>query len=134
MQLALVIAISVHILAATFWAGSTFALARMAGAGSEKLFFPQLAAALFAIVAGSYLWRTLHESSLGTTEKLLATGALTAFLALAIQVAVVGGTLRQLRKTNSDNPSGRSRVAVAHRAAAVLLAIAAVTMAASRYA
>jgi hypothetical protein len=64
----------------------------------------------------------------------LATGALTAFLALAIQVAVVGGTLRQLRKTNSDNPSGRSRVAVAHRAAAVLLAIAAVTMAASRYA
>ena len=134
MQLALVIAISVHILAATFWAGSTFALARVAGAGSEKLFFPQVAAALFAMVAGGYLWHTLHEGSLGTTETLLATGALAAVLALAIQVAVVGGALRRLRKGDSDNPSARSRIAIAHRAAAILLALAAVTMAASRYA
>lgn len=133
MQLAMIIAISVHILAATFWAGSTFALARMAGRGSEQLFVPQLLAAAFAIGAGGYLWRTLHEGSFGTAEQWLATGAVSAILALVIQAAVIGGALRQLRKAGSDNPSVRSRVAVAQRGAAILLAIAAVTMASARY-
>jgi hypothetical protein len=134
MQLALIIAISVHILAATFWAGSTFALARMGGRGSEQLFVPQLFAAAFAIGAGGYLWHTLHEGSFGTAEQLLGAGAVAAILALAIQAAVVGGALRQLSKAGSDNPSLRPRVAVAQRGAAILLAIAAVTMAAARYA
>jgi hypothetical protein len=134
MQLALVIAISLHILAATFWAGSTFALARMAGSGSEQLFVPQLFAAVFAIGAGAYLWHTLHEGSFGTVEQLLAAGAVAAILALAIQAAVIGGALRQLRRPERDNTSARSRVAVAQRAAAFLLAIAAVAMAAARYA
>jgi hypothetical protein len=134
MQLALVIAISVHILAATFWAGSTFALARMAGNGSEQLFVPQLFAAVFTIGAGAYLWHTLHEGSFGTTEQLLAAGSVAATLALAIQAAGIGGALRQLRRPGSDNTSARSRVAVAQRAAAFLLAIAAVAMAAGRYA
>jgi hypothetical protein len=134
MQLALLVAISVHILAATFWAGSTFALARMAGNSSEQLFLPQLFAAVLAIGAGAYLWQTLHEGSFGTTEQLLAAGAVAAILAFAIQAAVIGGALRQLRRPGSDNTSARSRVAVAQRGAAFLLAIAAVTMAAARYA
>ena len=133
MQLPLVIAISVHILAATFWAGSTFALARMGGNGSEQLFVPQLFAAVFAIGAGAYLWHTLHEGSFETTEQLLAAGAVAAILALAIQAAVIGGALRQLRRSGNDT-SARSRVAVAQRGAAVLLAIATATMAAARYA
>ncbi|THK34338.1 hypothetical protein EHS39_30850 [Ensifer sp. MPMI2T] len=134
MQLALIIAISVHILAATFWAGSTFASARMTGHGSEQLFVPQLLAAAFAIGAGGYLWHTLHEGSFGTAEQLLAAGAVAAILALVLQAAVIGGALRKLRKAGSDNPSVRSRVTVAQRGAAILLAIAAVTMAAARYA
>jgi hypothetical protein len=134
MQLALVIAISLHVLAATFWAGSTFALARMAGNGSEQFFVPQLFAAVFAIGAGAYLWHALHEGSFGTAEQLLAAGAVAAILALAVQAAVIGGTLRQLRRPESDNARARSHVAVAQRAAAFLLAIATVAMAAARYA
>ncbi len=134
MQLALVIAISVHILAATFWAGSTFALPRMAGNGSEQLFVPQLFTAVFAIGAGAYLWHTLHEGSFGTTEQLLAAGAVATILALVIQAAVIGSALRQMRRPGSDNASARSRVAIAQRGAAFLLAIAAVAMAAARYA
>jgi hypothetical protein len=132
-QLALVIAISIHVLAATFWAGSTFVLARMAGNGSEQLFVPQLFAAVFAIAAGAYLWHGLHEGSFGTAEKLLAAGAVAAILALAIQAAVIGGALQQLRRPESDNTRARSHVAVAQRAASFLLVIAAVAMAAARY-
>jgi hypothetical protein len=134
MQLTLAIASALHILAATFWAGSTFALARMAGNGSEQLFIPQLFAAVFAIGAGAYLWHALHRGSFGTTEQLLAAGAVAAILALAIQAAVIGGALRQLRRPESDNTRARSHVAVAQRAATFLLAIAAVAMAAARYA
>jgi hypothetical protein len=64
---------------------------------------------------------------------LLAAGAVAAILAFAIQAAVIGGALRQLRRPGSDNTSARSRVAVAQRGAAFLLAIAALTMAAARY-
>ncbi|EJC84279.1 hypothetical protein Rleg4DRAFT_6093 [Rhizobium leguminosarum bv. trifolii WSM2297] len=135
MQLSLIIAMSVHILAATFWAGSTFALARTAGLGSEQLFRSQLFAAAIAIGAGGYLWHTLHEGSFGTAEQLLGAGAVAAILALGIQATVVGGALRRLRKAGGDyDASVRPRVAVAQRGAAILLAIAAVTMAAARYA
>ncbi|MER8470493.1 hypothetical protein [Mesorhizobium sp. M1405] len=135
MQLALIIAISVHILAATFWAGSTFALARMAGHGSEQLFVPQLLAAVFAIGAGAYLWHVLHEGSFGTMEQ-IAGGRRRGGNSCPRDPG--GGyrwRLRLLRRPGSgDNTSALSRVAVAQRGAAILLAIAAVTMAAGRYA
>lgn len=133
MQLALIVAVSLHILAATFWAGSTFALARIGGNGSEKLFRPQLTAASFTILAGGYLWHTLHEGALGTSEHLLGAGALSALAALAVQVAVVGSALRQ-ESLASDGSRARSRIVIGQRVAAFLLAIAAVTMAAARYA
>jgi hypothetical protein len=129
MQLALVIAISLHILAATFWAGSTFACARMSGNGGQQLFAPQLAAAAVAIITGAYLWQTLHEGSFRTTEQLLAAGATAAILALIIQAIVIGGGLRR-----GDDAKARSRISVGYRGAALLLAIAVLTMAASRYA
>jgi hypothetical protein len=134
MQLALIIAISLHILAATFWAGSTFACARMSGNGSQQLFAPQLAAAAFAAGTGAYLWKTLHEGSFGITEQLLAAGAAAAILALVIQAIVVGGALRRLRKAAGDDAKARSRIAVGYRGAAILLAVAVLAMAASRYA
>lgn len=133
MQLALIVAISLHILAATFWAGSTFALARTGGSGSDRLFRPQLAAAAFTILAGGYLWHTLHEGAFGTSEKLLGAGALSAVAALAIQVVVVGSALRQ-QSVGSDGSRARFRIVIGQRVAALLLAIAAVTMAAARYA
>ncbi|MBR0719525.1 hypothetical protein [Bradyrhizobium liaoningense] len=134
MQLALVIAISLHILAATFWAGSTFTLARTAGNGSDQLFVPQLSSAVLAIGAGAYLWYTLHDGPFGTAEQWLAAGAWSAILALAIQAVVVGAAQRQLRKPGKDTARARSRIAIAYRVTAFLLAIAAVAMAASRYA
>jgi hypothetical protein len=133
MQLALVTAISLHIVAATFWAGSTFALARMAGNGSQQLFGPQLISAVLAMGAGGYLWHSLHEGSFGTAEQLLAVGAFSAVIAFAIQVVVIGRALRTLSRS-ADDTRARSQIATAYRATALLLAIAAVAMASSRYA
>ena len=134
MQQALIIALSLHILAATFWAGSTFALARMAGIGSDRLFASQMGAAAIVVVTGAYLWLTLHEGSFGATEQLLAAGALCALLALAIQAMVAGGALRKLRRLGTDDTKARSRIVVVHRVAALLLVVATVAMAAARYA
>lgn len=134
MQLALVAAISLHVLAATFWAGSTFVMARMAGSGSRQLFVPQLVAAVIAIGAGAYLWHSLHEGSSGLTEQLLGAGAVAAILALVLQVGIIGGAIRRWGGSASDGGEARSWFAAAQRAAAILLAIAAVTMAAARYA
>jgi hypothetical protein len=134
MQLALVIAISLHIIAATFWAGSTFACARMAGNGGQQLFAPQLAAAAVAVLSGAYLWKTLHEGSFGITEQLLGAGAVAAIVALLIQLTVVRSALRGLRQSTADDTKARSRLAVGYRGAAVFLSVAVLTMAASRYA
>jgi hypothetical protein len=131
---ALMIALPLHILAAVFWAGSTFALARTAGSGSERLFGPQMGAAAVAVLTGAYLWRLLHEGSFGAMEQFLAAGAACALVAVAVQAVMAGGALRKLRKRGNDEPILRSRVAVAHRIAAVLLAVATVSMAAARYA
>lgn len=133
MQLALIVAISLHILAATFWAGTAFALARTGGSGSDRLFRPQLAAATMTILAGGYLWHTLHEGALGIAEQLLGAGALSALAALAIQFVVVGSALRKQRAAG-DSSRAPSGVVVGQRIAAILLAVAAVTMGAARYA
>ena len=52
MQLLFIIALSLHILAATFWAGATFTLARTNGEGAEKLLRPQMGAAVLAALTG----------------------------------------------------------------------------------
>ncbi|PSH62919.1 hypothetical protein CU102_24565 [Phyllobacterium brassicacearum] len=134
MQQALMIALSLHILAATFWAGSTFALARTSGSGGEQLFGPQMGAAAVAVLTGAYLWNVLHEGSFGTMEQWLTVGAACALLALAIQAVVAGGALRKLRRSGNDDFAAHFRIVVAHRVAAVLLVGATVSMAAARYA
>jgi hypothetical protein len=130
----LAIVLSLHVLGATFWAGSTFALARIAGKGSERLFAPQMGAATVAILTGVYLWLTLHESSFGLTEKFLSIGALCALLAAATQAAIAGPALGKLRRFDGDDGKARSSILVAHRLAALLLLVATVSMAAARYA
>ena len=133
-MLAVMIAISLHVLAAVFWAGSTFALARTAGSGSERLFGPQMGAAGIAVLTGGYLWRTLHEGALGPMEQVLGAGILSALAALVIQAFVVGGALRRLRHQAGNEVAQRSRILIAHRVAAMLLAVATLSMAAARYA
>ncbi|GAA0699599.1 hypothetical protein GCM10009429_28340 [Dyella marensis] len=132
MSYVLVVAISLHVLAAVFWAGSTAALARTGGSETKRLFRPQMGAAAVAILTGGYLWHTIHQGALGPMERSLMIGALSAFAALIVQVAVVGGALREARAEAGDAVLP-ARVLIAHRVAAGLLMIAIVTMAAARY-
>ncbi|PTQ13308.1 hypothetical protein CLG96_04165 [Sphingomonas oleivorans] len=131
MQQMLMIILSLHVLAAMFWAGSTFALARAGSANCEGLFRPQLGAAAVTAATGVYLWLTLHEESFGMMETLLALGAFFAILAVAVQIIVVGGGLHMSR---DDETGAWSRMRVSHRVAAVLLVVATVSMTAARYA
>ena len=133
MQTALIITLSLHILASVFWAGTSFALARTGGAGGEQLFRPQMAAALIAVLTGGYLGHLVHAGTFGTTEQILATGALAALVAAGVQGAIGGRAIRGLRAGKTDEAGARSRIATAQRIAAVLLAVTAVCMGAARY-
>src|SRR5260370_2809816 len=81
MQIALIIALSLHILSAVFWAGTSFTLARTGGAGGEQLFRPQMGAAVIAVLSGFYLAHLVHSATFCTTEQVLAVGALPALIA-----------------------------------------------------
>lgn len=134
MQLTLIIAISLHVLSAVFWAGSSFVIARMGGAGAEKLFGPQMGAAAVAVLTGGYLWHELHEGSLGPMEQFLGVGVGCALLALLVQAAVSGRAVARLRRQADAEISARSALLMANRIAALLLAIATISMAGARYA
>jgi uncharacterized membrane protein len=130
MQSALVIALSLHVLSSVFWAGSSFALART---GGEQLVFPQLGAATIAVLTGAYLGHLAHAGSFGTAEQVLAVGAVCALVAAAVQAATGPRALLKLRHGTSEAADARSRIAMAQRVAAALLAITAVCMGAARY-
>jgi Mg/Co/Ni transporter MgtE len=134
MNVPLVIALAVHVVAAVFWAGSTFTLARTAALGAERLFASQLSAAAVAILSGGYLWGVVHKGRFETSEKILAAGISAAIVALIVQAALGGSALPAIRRANGDNPAARSRVALAQRIAAGLLFITVVCMATARYA
>jgi hypothetical protein len=134
MQIALIIALSLHILSSVFWAGTSFTLARTGGVGGEQLFRPQMGAALIAVLSGGYLGHLAHAGSFGTAEKILAVGALAALVAAGVQGAIGGRAIRSLRTGTADEAGARSRMATAQRVAALLLALTAVCMGAARYA
>ena len=129
----LVVTLSLHVLASVFWAGSTFALARTAGDGAAALFKAQMAAAIFTVLSGAYLWHTVHEGSVGPAERVLGGAAGAALVALAVQSLVVGRTLRRMRRKGVPDAVARPRIAGAYRVASILLAVAAVGMGAARY-
>src|SRR3979409_726209 len=85
MQIALIIALSLHILSTVFWAGTTFTLARTGGVGGEQLFRPQMGAAVVAVLTGGYLGHLVHAGAFGTAEQILAVGALAALVAAGVQ-------------------------------------------------
>lgn len=128
------IALVLHVLAATFWAGSTFTLARLGDKGAAQLFGPQMAAALVTVLAGVYLWARLFGSGahadLGSGASgsgaplVLGLGALTALAAAGVQAVMVGGARAKL----TSEPAARVRTALAHRIASGLLVVAIVCM------
>lgn len=133
MQTTLIIVLSLHILSSVFWAGSSFTLARTGGIGGEKLFRPQMGAAVVAVLTGGYLGHLVHAGSFGPAEQVLAVGAVAALVAAGVQGAIGGRAIRSLRNGTSDETVVRSRIAIAQRVAAVLLAVTAVCMGAARY-
>ena len=134
MRIALIVALSLHILSSVFWAGTSFVLARTGGIGGEQLFRPQMGAAVIAVLSGGYLGHLVHAGSFGTAEQILAVGALGALVAAGVQGAIGGGAIRSLRNGKADETDARSRIATAQRIAAALLALTAVCMGAARYA
>jgi hypothetical protein len=135
MQATLVVILVLHVLSGVFWAGSTFTLARTGGAGAEKLFRPQMGAALVAVLTGALLWHLLHRGSPGTTEYILAAGAIAAVAAAGVQGALGGRAARSFAQAEQEEASRlQSRMGLAQRLAALLLAVAVICMAAARYA
>lgn len=127
MHLSIAIALSVHVLAGVFWAGSTFALARNGYAGADKLRIPQLMAAALVIGSGGYLWITLHQGQFGRMETSLSIGAASAVGALIVQIS--SGFIR----AREVGGAGRSSIGVRlNGISAGLLAVATVAMAAAR--
>jgi len=133
MQYALILAAALHVLTTAFWAGTTFALARTGGAAAERLFGPQLAAALLAFASGGYLGHMLHAHAFGRPEQVLMAAIAASAAALLVQAALVGRVLRTLRDGARDQARARAQAGLAHRIAAVLLALAAIGMGTARY-
>jgi hypothetical protein len=133
MQLILIIGLSLHVLAAVFWAGTSFTLARTDGAGAEQLFRPQMGAAVVTVLTGGYLWGQLHRNMFHAPEQLLAVGVVCAFVAAGVQGAIVGSIVRKLSKGEVAGVTARSRIALAQRISAGLLAVTIVCMVTARY-
>jgi hypothetical protein len=130
MHILLIVVLAAHVLAAVFWAGTTFVLARNGGNGASSLFRPQMGAASVAILSGAYLWAMFHRQSFGVAETILGIGIVAALVAVALQALLVGGALR----AGSGSSDAGRRVALGERLAAALLIVTVVCMATARYA
>ena len=131
MQTVLVVVLGLHGLAGVFWAGATFVLARIGGAGADRLFGPMIGAAGVAILAGGYLMQLTHDGAFGAAEKVLLVGIIAALLALVVQP--VGASRGVRLKARDRAPAAQSRLAVTYRVSAALLAITVVAMVTARY-
>ena len=132
MQIAIIIALALHVLAAVFWMGSTANLAR--GGGPSEILFPrQMGAVVMTVLTGGFLWSQLHTGGFGTWEKCLAVGVACAILAFLIQAVMVGGAVVQLKRDGVDVSKLRARMSLAHRIAAPLLMVTLVAMVIGRY-
>jgi len=133
MQATVIVALILHVVSGVFWAGSTFALARFSANQGREFLRPQLGAAAVAIVTGALLWYLLHRGSEGTSEHVLATGAIFALIAAGIQ-AVTGLTGRVLAGVRGfDGAQASNRALIGQRLAAGCLLVTVICMAAARY-
>ena len=115
MTIGLIVLLSFHVLAAIFWAGTTFVLARTGGAGIEILRRPQLGASIVAVLTGAGLGAWLHGGGFGRQEQVLMIAVVASLTALFVQVL------------DRANPARSQRIA------AGLLMVAVVGMVSARY-
>jgi hypothetical protein len=120
-----IVALSLHVLSAIFWAGSTFVLARTAGLGLDRLRVPQLGAAFVAAASGAYLGHAAHGDTLTRAQWVLLAGAALALVAAALQV---------IAAIRARSPERLGFNVAVQRAAAGLLAATALCMVLARYA
>jgi len=121
--------VALHVLSGIFWAGSTFVLARIGGAGAEQGARPQMGAAALAALTGGILWNLVHGRSFQLQEQLLALGALCAIVAAGVQ----GASAARIRLAHSSSAPWGGSLMLPHRVAAALLAITVICMASARY-
>jgi hypothetical protein len=108
--------LSLHVLVAIFWAGSTFSLARLAGLGGEKFVFPQLGRRdLGHTERRLFVW---HDACRSLAEQVLVAGVICAVVPLIIQGVIGIPTLRRFQSGRLDVEDVRARVGKAQRAAA----------------
>lgn len=134
MQTLLMVVVALHVLPGVFWAGSTFVLARTGGARAERLAYPQMGAATVAVIAGVALWGLTHRYGFGATEQVLAFGAACAIAAAGVQGFALPSVRHLKTASGAEAAKLQSRIAVAQRMAAGLLAITVICMAVARYA
>ena len=131
MQIWIILALSVHVLAAIFWMASTGGLARAGGQGVEVLFPRQMIAVIVVVLTGGYLWSQLHTGGFGTYEKVLAAGAAFAVIAALIQAIGFGVSIRALKGENAA--AARKRIVLIQKIASPLLALCLLCMVLARY-
>ena len=135
MQVLLIVTLVLHVLTGVFWAGTTFTLARTVGAHADRLFRPQMGAAVVVVLTGALLWHLVHKDAFRTAEQLLAVGALCAIAAAGVQGMATGPVLRKhATGGGSERSALHARMVTGQRVAAGLLAITVICMAAARYA
>jgi len=129
----LVLVTVAHVLAGVFWAGTTAALARTGAASVEILAFPQIGAAVLAILMGMTLWGLDRHGGAGLGDHILGIGALCALAALVVQVTAMG-RVRTLRAApETEKPVLRRQLASRQRIAAGLLGLTIAAMVSWRF-
>jgi hypothetical protein len=131
MQTLLMFTVALHVLSGIFWAGSTFVLARVGGAGAGQLVRPQMRAAAVAVLTGGILWNLVHAGSFQPQEQVLALGAFCALIAAGVQ-GILAARMR-LAHVNSTRAPSAGSLSLAYRIPAALLAVTVICMAAARY-
>jgi hypothetical protein len=129
----LIVGLSLHILSSTFWAGTSFTLARTGGLGGERLFRPQIGAAVVSVLTGAILWGITYGTAFGPSQKILALGAVCAIIAAVLQMVLGGRTIHALKKGLIEEAGALSLITKVQRPAAGLLAVTIISMALSRY-
>jgi hypothetical protein len=126
--------IALHVLAGVFWAGTTFALARMGVEAAARLLRPQFGAAVGAIATGALLWFLFRFEDRSMQAHILGLGAMFAILALGVQAVTVARGVRK-RSTSGELDALQvvDRATIGQRVAAPLLAVTVVCMAVARY-
>lgn len=133
-MIALQLALGLHVLAGTFWAGSTMTFAFGVRSLPPRLFAAQMIAGLVVVGAGVFLWGQLHESAEGPQEHALTIGAVAALVAFVIQIVLVGRLVLQSMAGRIEASALRVRTLRSNRVAAALLVVAVSAMAASKFA